>query len=50
MREMRAIADDLALAQSPVTEEDLVVHIFTQLGDEYNSIVAALRVRTDTIS
>ncbi|XP_019197199.1 PREDICTED: uncharacterized protein LOC109191079 [Ipomoea nil] len=50
MREMRAIADDLALAQSPVTEEDLVVHIFTQLGDEYNYIVTALRVRTDTVS
>ncbi|XP_019161889.1 PREDICTED: uncharacterized protein LOC109158431 [Ipomoea nil] len=49
-RDMRAIADDLALAQSPVTEEDLVVHIFTQLGDEYNSIVAALRVRTEAIS
>ncbi|XP_019173830.1 PREDICTED: uncharacterized protein LOC109169404 [Ipomoea nil] len=50
MREMRAIADDLALAQSPVSEEDLVVHIFTQLGDEYNPIVSALRVRTETIS
>ncbi|XP_019186016.1 PREDICTED: uncharacterized protein LOC109180764 [Ipomoea nil] len=49
MREMRAIADDLALAQSPVSEEDLVVHI-TQLGDEYNPIVAVLRLRTETIS
>lgn len=45
MQEMRTIADDLALAQSPVTEEDLVIHIFMQLGEEYNSIVAALRVR-----
>ncbi|XP_019167701.1 PREDICTED: uncharacterized protein LOC109163413 [Ipomoea nil] len=50
MREMRTIADDLALAQSPVHEEDLVVHVFTQLGDEYNPIVAALRVRTGSIS
>lgn len=50
MRDMREIADDLALAQSPVTEEDLVVHIFTQLRDEYNSIVAALRVRSNPIS
>ncbi|XP_019149860.1 PREDICTED: uncharacterized protein LOC109146662 [Ipomoea nil] len=47
MREMRAIADDLALAQSPISEE---YHIFTQLGDEFNSIVAALRVRTEVIS
>ncbi|XP_019196326.1 PREDICTED: uncharacterized protein LOC109190310 [Ipomoea nil] len=50
MRDMRAMADDLALAQSPVAEEDLVVHIFTQLGAEYNPIVAALRVRTDPVS
>ncbi|XP_019190776.1 PREDICTED: uncharacterized protein LOC109185249 [Ipomoea nil] len=51
MRDMTSISDDLALAQSPVSEEDLVVHIFTHLGDEYNSIVAALRRRyTDTQS
>ncbi|XP_019195698.1 PREDICTED: uncharacterized protein LOC109189542 [Ipomoea nil] len=50
MRDMRAIADDLALAQNPISEEDLVVHIFTQLGDEYNPIVAVVRVRTTPIS
>ncbi|GFP97214.1 hypothetical protein PHJA_001865500 [Phtheirospermum japonicum] len=44
LHEMRAIADDLALAQSPISEEDLVVHVITQLGSEFNSIVVALRV------
>ncbi|KAI3498877.1 hypothetical protein L1887_34663 [Cichorium endivia] len=41
---MRAIADDLALAQSPISEEDLMIHILTQLGDEYNSIAVALKL------
>lgn len=46
---MRAIADSLALAQSPVTEEDLMVHILSQLGDEYHTIAAALKVRENPI-
>lgn len=32
LHEMRAIADDLTLAQNPVSEEDQVVHVLTQLG------------------
>jgi len=48
--DMQSIADDLALAQSPISEEDLVVHIIMQLGDEYNPIVSALRVRESAIS
>ncbi|KAI3690757.1 hypothetical protein L2E82_48964 [Cichorium intybus] len=42
---MRSIADDLALAQSPVLEEDLMVHILSQLCDDYSTIVAAIKVR-----
>ncbi|XP_019161404.1 PREDICTED: uncharacterized protein LOC109158039 [Ipomoea nil] len=47
---MRAIADDLALAQCPVTDENLVVYVLTQLGDEYNSIISAVRVRETPVS
>lgn len=50
LNEMRSIADELALVQSPIDEEDLMVHILTQLGDEYNSITAALKVRENPIS
>lgn len=50
MNEMRAIADELALTQNPVSDEDLIVHIITQLGDDYSSIVAALKVRELAIS
>nr|GEW18358.1 hypothetical protein [Tanacetum cinerariifolium] len=41
LNEMRSIADELALIQNPISEEDLVVHIITQLGDEFNSLTYA---------
>ncbi|XP_019155246.1 PREDICTED: uncharacterized protein LOC109152126 [Ipomoea nil] len=50
LNDMRAVADDLALAQCPVSEEDLLVHILTQLGEEYNSIISAVRVREKPLS
>ncbi|GJW60722.1 retrovirus-related pol polyprotein from transposon TNT 1-94 [Tanacetum coccineum] len=43
LNEMRSIADELALTHSNVSEEDLVVHIIAQLGDEFNPIVAAIK-------
>ncbi|GJX45613.1 putative RNA-directed DNA polymerase [Tanacetum coccineum] len=50
LNEMRSIADELALVQSPIHVEDLLVHILTQLGEEYNSITVALKVREQPIS
>lgn len=47
---MKSIADELAVAQSLILEEDLVVHILTQLGDELNNIVAAIKVRESLIT
>ncbi|KAL4574586.1 hypothetical protein LXL04_021420 [Taraxacum kok-saghyz] len=46
LQEMRSIADALALAQSPVSEEDLMVYILSQLGDDYNTIAAATKQTT----
>ncbi|KAK1441497.1 hypothetical protein QVD17_07436 [Tagetes erecta] len=50
LNEMRSIADELALVQSPVSEEDLMVHVLTQLGQEYTSIAAALKVRETPVT
>ncbi|XP_019177747.1 PREDICTED: uncharacterized protein LOC109172952 [Ipomoea nil] len=50
LNDMRSIADDLALAQCPISDEDMVVYILTQLGDEYSSIVSAVRIRDKPIS
>ncbi|XP_031126911.1 uncharacterized protein LOC116029148 [Ipomoea triloba] len=47
---MFSIAESLALAQHPISEQDLVVHILTQLNDEYDHIVPALRVRPEPIT
>ncbi|CAH9131956.1 unnamed protein product [Cuscuta epithymum] len=45
LAEMHAFAESLALAQSPVTDEDLVIGILNGLGSEYNDILSAVRVR-----
>ncbi|KAL4566494.1 hypothetical protein LXL04_030610 [Taraxacum kok-saghyz] len=50
LQDMRTIDDELALAQSPVTEEDLLVHILSQLGDEFGTIVAAIKVHETPLS
>ncbi|RAL39481.1 hypothetical protein DM860_003014 [Cuscuta australis] len=42
---MQSIANDLALAQHPVPEMDLIVHVLNQMGEEYDIIVPAARVR-----
>ncbi|KAD5802717.1 hypothetical protein E3N88_14077 [Mikania micrantha] len=43
LQNMLSIADDLTLAQSPVIEEDLLVHILSQLDDEFGTTVAAIK-------
>ncbi|KAL4565106.1 hypothetical protein LXL04_029190 [Taraxacum kok-saghyz] len=50
LQDMRSIADDLALAQSPVSEEDLMAHVLSQLGEEYGPIVAAIKIRETPLS
>ncbi|XP_019157460.1 PREDICTED: uncharacterized protein LOC109154032 [Ipomoea nil] len=50
LNDMRAIADDLALAQCPVSDDDLIVYILTQLGEDYNSIISAIRVHEKPMS
>lgn len=47
---MKHIADELALAQSLIDEEDLVVHILSQLGDDYTHISSALKIRETPIT
>ncbi|XP_019157579.1 PREDICTED: uncharacterized protein LOC109154178 [Ipomoea nil] len=47
---MRSIDDVLALAQCPISDEDMVVYILTQLEDEYSSIVSVVRIRDKPIS
>ncbi|KAD1365144.1 hypothetical protein E3N88_42931 [Mikania micrantha] len=50
LQDMKRIADELALVQAPVTDEDLLIHITCQLGEEYQNIVAALRARDNPVT
>ncbi|KAM0032842.1 hypothetical protein Hdeb2414_s0016g00479421 [Helianthus debilis subsp. tardiflorus] len=50
LREMKLIADELALAQKPVDEDDLIVHIITHLGEDYKQVAAAVKMRDTSIS
>ncbi|CAH9139180.1 unnamed protein product [Cuscuta epithymum] len=45
LAEMQGLADALALAQNPISDEDLVINILNGLGPEYNEIASAIRVR-----
>ncbi|VFQ84059.1 unnamed protein product [Cuscuta campestris] len=48
--DMRSIANELALIQNPISEEDLVVHVLNQVGDDYDSISSAALLRPTAIS
>ncbi|KAK2993337.1 hypothetical protein RJ640_002706 [Escallonia rubra] len=50
LQQMRAIADDLALVDNPLSEDDLVLYILAGIGPEFKEIAAALRARDTPIS
>ncbi|CAH9092679.1 unnamed protein product [Cuscuta europaea] len=45
LAEMTALAEALALAQSPIIEEDLVINILNGLSSEYKDLTSAIHVR-----
>ncbi|RAL47808.1 hypothetical protein DM860_011393 [Cuscuta australis] len=48
--EMHSLANELALIQNPIPEEDLVSHILNQLGSDYDPITSAAHLRETHIS
>ncbi|KAM0003914.1 putative RNA-directed DNA polymerase [Helianthus debilis subsp. tardiflorus] len=50
LHDMKSISDELAIAQSPIDEEDRVIHTMNQLGDEFAGLVQSLKSRDTTIS
>ncbi|KAK2966557.1 hypothetical protein RJ640_014526 [Escallonia rubra] len=50
LQHMRAIADDLALIDNPLSEDDLVLYTLGGLGPEFKEIAAAIRARDTSIS
>ncbi|CAH9100999.1 unnamed protein product [Cuscuta epithymum] len=47
--EMYAISEALALAQSPIFEEDLIINILNGLGADYGELRSAIRVRNTSL-
>ncbi|KAM0029944.1 putative RNA-directed DNA polymerase [Helianthus debilis subsp. tardiflorus] len=50
LNEMKSIADELALAQKPVDDDDLTAHILAHLGEDYKEITAALKTLHTSIT
>lgn len=50
LKDMKSIADALALTDNPISDEDLFLNIINQLGPDYRDLVSALRVRETPIS
>ncbi|KAJ9542597.1 hypothetical protein OSB04_029103 [Centaurea solstitialis] len=50
VHDMRSIANEIALAQSPINDEDLMIHIIKQLGDDFKTIVPTIKVRKNPIT
>ncbi|KAL9997722.1 putative RNA-directed DNA polymerase [Helianthus debilis subsp. tardiflorus] len=50
LRDMKSIADELALVQNPVKDEDLMVHILCQLGDDFKPVATSLRLLDSKIT
>lgn len=50
LQDMKSIADDPALAQSDTTDEDLTMKILSNLGDDYKSIIAVIKIRETPMS
>ncbi|OMO94368.1 hypothetical protein COLO4_16378 [Corchorus olitorius] len=47
---IRTMSDDLALINSPVSEDDLVIYALNGIGQEYKEIAVGIRARESVIS
>lgn len=50
LNNIKAIADELAIINSPVDDIDIVIHTLNGLGTEYREITTAIRTRENPIS
>ncbi|OMO56486.1 hypothetical protein COLO4_35628 [Corchorus olitorius] len=47
---MKQIVDEIRLTDTPVDNDDLVLHVFKGVGSEFREIVAAIRLRETPLS
>ncbi|CAL9011142.1 unnamed protein product, partial [Prunus brigantina] len=50
LQNVKVIADELALIDAPVADDDLVIHILDGVGLEFKELTAAVHARESSIS
>ncbi|XP_019150962.1 PREDICTED: uncharacterized protein LOC109147760 [Ipomoea nil] len=50
LQDMRSIADSLATAHNPVSDSDLISYVLNRLGNEYATLIPAIRVQGGCIN
>ncbi|XP_019232318.1 PREDICTED: uncharacterized protein LOC109213025 [Nicotiana attenuata] len=50
LNEIRALADEIAIAESPIKSASLVIKVLSGLGPEYNEMSAVIRTRDTPIT
>ncbi|CAL2268722.1 unnamed protein product [Prunus armeniaca] len=50
LQSIKALANELALIDSPISDDDLVIHILNGLGSDFKEIVVAIRARETPIT
>ncbi|XP_075104963.1 uncharacterized protein LOC142179058 [Nicotiana tabacum] len=50
MKEIKLIVDDLASSGSPLSDEEIVIKVLSDLGSDYKELSAAIRARDNHIS
>ncbi|GAV75006.1 UBN2 domain-containing protein [Cephalotus follicularis] len=50
LQKVKSISDALALASTPVSDEDLIIYILCGLGDEYRAFVTSISTRGTSIT
>ncbi|KAI5312491.1 hypothetical protein L3X38_041664 [Prunus dulcis] len=50
LQSIKALVDELALVDSPISDDDLVIHILNGLGSDFKEIAAAIRARETPIT
>ncbi|GAV59707.1 UBN2_3 domain-containing protein, partial [Cephalotus follicularis] len=50
LQKVKSISDALALASTPISDEDLIIYILGGLGDEYRAFVTSISTRGTSIT
>lgn len=50
LQKMKSVADNLAIAVQPITDDNFILHILGELGPDYDALVVSITSRHETIT